>query len=71
MSADPTDDLIEALVTARERGISRVESQAILRDVYDSPWSQVDDDRNWLRTFGRKRARELNLDPYPIEQLQP
>jgi hypothetical protein len=65
--ADPQDDLIQALVTARERGISRVESQAILRDVFDTPWSQVPDDENRLRTFRRKRA----LDTYPLHEAQP
>jgi hypothetical protein len=36
---DPTDDLIEALVTARERGLKRVECKKILRDVFNAPWT--------------------------------
>jgi hypothetical protein len=37
MSIDPHDDLIEALVTARERGLERVECKTILRDVFNAP----------------------------------
>ena len=36
---DPTDDLIEALVTARERGLSRSECLGILSDVFNVQWS--------------------------------
>jgi hypothetical protein len=35
---DPTDDLIEALVTARERGLSRGECLGILSDVFNVQW---------------------------------
>jgi hypothetical protein len=36
---DRTDDLIEALVRARERGASRDECVALVRDVFRAPWS--------------------------------
>lgn len=37
MSTDATDDFLEHCVSARERGLSRVESKKILRDVYNTP----------------------------------
>ncbi len=36
---DRTDDLIEALVRARESGTSRDECVALVRDVFRAPWS--------------------------------
>ncbi len=37
---DPRDIFIEACVTARERGITRVECKMLLHDAYNAPWSQ-------------------------------
>ncbi len=39
MTTDHTDDLIEALVTARERGLSRVTCLQLVHDVFAAPWS--------------------------------
>jgi hypothetical protein len=36
---DHIDNLIEALVRAREVGVSRIECIALVRDVFAAPWS--------------------------------
>jgi hypothetical protein len=38
MSTDRTDDLIEALVRARESGMGRDKCVALVRDTFDAPW---------------------------------
>lgn len=63
--SDPTDDLIEALCTAREHGLSRVESQDILRDLFDAPWSTAT-----VHRFVGKRKREAAPDPSSTQQVQ-
>jgi hypothetical protein len=63
MSADPTDDLIQALCTARERGLTLVESQEILRDVFDAPWSAATVSR-----FGDGKPRTVRLVREPTQQ---
>jgi hypothetical protein len=40
MSTDPTDDLIEALVVARERGVCPQEAEQLVADVYTAPWDE-------------------------------
>ena len=38
--ADSTDDLIEALVRAREAGMTRAATADLVADVYSAPWSR-------------------------------
>ena len=39
--SDRTDDLIEALVRARESGTSRDECAALVLDVFTAPWTKT------------------------------
>lgn len=47
--SDRTDNLIEALVRARESGMTRSECVALIADVFDAPWSDA---------IGRKAAAQ-------------
>ena len=38
---DRTDHLIDALVEARESGMTRIEVQTVVTDVFNAPWSNL------------------------------
>jgi hypothetical protein len=55
---DRTDDLITALVKAREAGISAHDAAVLVRDVWDAPW--LDDPmRTEIDNYNRSRIRKV------------
>ncbi|MGD1213071.1 MAG: hypothetical protein ABR973_17220 [Candidatus Acidiferrales bacterium] len=53
--SDRTDELIQALVTARESGLAWAEARDIARDVYAAPWSFGSRTRIVTRVSGSRR----------------
>jgi hypothetical protein len=52
---DPHDDFIEALVRAREAGLTRDECAVLVRDVFAAPWSGD----VWLPEAGAAEKRRI------------
>jgi excisionase family DNA binding protein len=63
--SDRTDDLIAALVTAREAGMGLMECVALVGDVHKAPWSddvfeqaECARDREWQKSTRQARRRQ-------------
>ncbi len=60
--ADARDDLITALVAARERHVSRDECVSLVRDVFNAPWSMPDEIVELARLVGLLQSMALRQE---------